>query len=178
MGRDVCCLSSCSYIKPQPHPHPLFSLQRCLSSCSYIKPQPIRHMSSDGVSCLSSCSYIKPQPHIIHTYLLQVVYHLVPTSNHNQRIMVDKTERVVYHLVPTSNHNKILLRIPGAKVVYHLVPTSNHNRSIFQCSTAVLFIILFLHQTTTVFNNEKGIECCLSSCSYIKPQRWLGCTLA
>ena len=38
-----------------------------------------------------------------------------------------------------------------------------------------LFIILFLHQTTTVHFRVRRFSCCLSSCSYIKPQRcsWL-----
>ena len=35
--------------------------------------------------------------------------------------------KVVYHLVPTSNHNKEHGVIIGIFVVYHLVPTSNHN---------------------------------------------------
>ncbi len=38
---EKCCLSSCSYIKPQLISFPAFKLNRCLSSCSYIKPQPI-----------------------------------------------------------------------------------------------------------------------------------------
>ena len=36
-----CCLSSCSYIKPQPSAMLKYSQICCLSSCSYIKPQPI-----------------------------------------------------------------------------------------------------------------------------------------
>ena len=35
-------------------------------------------------------------------------------------------------------------------VVYHLVPTSNHNRKTEISNNYKLFIILFLHQTTTV----------------------------
>ena len=34
-----------------------------------------------------------------------------------------------------------------------------------------LFIILFLHQTTTVATLALGVVGCLSSCSYIKPQQ-------
>ena len=77
-------------------------------------------------SCLSSCSYIKPQ-------LL----------------------------------NQISL---FSLVVYHLVPTSNHNLLDPLFRELELFIILFLHQTTTCgLTNPKSLRC-LSSCSYIKPQ--------
>ena len=34
-----------------------------------------------------------------------VVYHLVPTSNHNLEVDCKAIRHVVYHLVPTSNHN-------------------------------------------------------------------------
>ena len=99
-----------------------------------------------------------------------VVYHLVPTSNHN-RIQQRKGNRVVvYHLVPTSNHNCVNLASTEMRVVYHLVPTSNHN-TLFVCLfTCALFIILFLHQTTTDLRFVKSSQSCLSSCSYIKPQ--------
>ena len=98
----------------------------CLSSCSYIKPQLPRHFILLFVSCLSSCSYIKPQ-----------------LAN---------------------------LDWPFATVVYHLVPTSNHNWSSSMYKFGELFIILFLHQTTTAALVLRASISCLSSCSYIKPQ--------
>ena len=99
----------------------------CLSSCSYIKPQQSQGARASVEGCLSSCSYIKPQLHNNKTTGISVVYHLVPTSNHN-------------------------------------APTALLNRS-------MLFIILFLHQTTTFCSVFVPPFCCLSSCSYIKPQR-------
>ena len=164
----------------------------CLSSCSYIKPQLPRHFILLFVSCLSSCSYIKPQLPVNKIDGISVVYHLVPTSNHNARYRSLITNCVVYHLVPTSNHNlptlidllpllfiilflhqtttgllpctssvsclsscsyikpqlPLLCCVPQS-VVYHLVPTSNHNLEVLVFSMALLFIILFLHQTTT-----------------------------
>ena len=126
----------------------------------------------------------------------QVVYHLVPTSNHNRTIVPIFAPVVVYHLVPTSNHNALALALAMRKVVYHLVPTSNHNvgleihidRELFiilflhQTTTALpsslaavkLFIILFLHQTTTPMRPCTLYKSCLSSCSYIKPQHLRG----
>ena len=98
----------------------------CLSSCSYIKPQPSLEKYDTNIRCLSSCSYIKPQPRVSARFTYVVVYHLVPTSNHNTR-------------------------------------SSN-------LATSPLFIILFLHQTTTRIVVALLATCCLSSCSYIKPQ--------
>ena len=103
-AHDISCLSSCSYIKPQPSVHSTSSRASCLSSCSYIKPQPKPVYGERQLCCLSSCSYIKPQP------------------------------------------------LPLTLFIFWL------------------FIILFLHQTTTADQNRISIFCCLSSCSYIKPQ--------
>ena len=99
------CLSSCSYIKPQPLHYLASHGEGCLSSCSYIKPQLKIKKRGGAPRCLSSCSYIKPQPFAPSCKIHKVVYHLVPTSNHN--LCSDRTdcEVVVYHLVPTSNHN-------------------------------------------------------------------------
>ena len=100
------------------------------------------------VSCLSSCSYIKPQLNEVFGFMPIVVYHLVPTSNHNM-----KTDVTMFGIV-----------------VYHLVPTSNHNLKAIMLLTFLLFIILFLHQTTTAEYGSRRFRRCLSSCSYIKPQ--------
>ena len=99
-----------------------------------------------------------------------VVYHLVPTSNHNSRFCFSMRSSVVYHLVPTSNHNEADTHAGGRPVVYHLVPTSNHNLALVERRLLALFIILFLHQTTTMVCPILLISSCLSSCSYIKPQ--------
>ena len=143
------CLSSCSYIKPQHDHGHRHHVRGCLSSCSYIKPQPIMCDDKLQARCLSSCSYNKPQP-----------FRHLPFRG-----------TVVYHLVPTSNHNRDNTRKQHVLVVYHLVPTSNHNKQADYFVVIVLFIILFLHQTTTSFRYQCPRFCCLSSCSYIKPQR-------
>ena len=164
--------------------------------------------------CLSSCSYIKPQRCPGKPASEAVVYHLVPTSNHNQLFRPFAKASVVYHLVPTSNHNSGENPTAITDVVYHLVPTSNHNLDanlflhlmlfiilfLHQTTTmgfrrrqvSALFIILFLHQTTTLVGVGRRVALlfiilflhqttthllvalpnsrCLSSCSYIKPQ--------
>ena len=77
----------------------------CLSSCSYIKPQLLASIWDNLSGCLSSCSYIKPQLKSVSMSIFKVVYHLVPTSNHNLLTLIFPRPLVVYHLVPTSNHN-------------------------------------------------------------------------
>ena len=62
---------------------------------------------------------------------------------------------VVYHLVPTSNHNCWSTLRSTKRVVYHLVPTSNHNRARARFVLLQLFIILFLHQTTTAWSRAR-----------------------
>ena len=125
--RIIGCLSSCSYIKPQLRCGASACCGSCLSSCSYIKPQRSGPLPARPCRCLSSCSYIKPQQTYISPQIRNVVYHLVPTSNHNKRQQTVFITPVVYHLVPTSNHNMFFEFYRFTKVVYHLVPTSNHN---------------------------------------------------
>ena len=36
---------------------------------------------------------------------MSVVYLLIPTSNHNDKVVLDLNAGVVYLLIPTSNHN-------------------------------------------------------------------------
>ena len=99
-------------------------------------------------SCLSSCSYIKPQPATALRFCQVVVYHLVPTSNHNCR-----------SCAACLNQLFIILFL-------HQTTTRVHDWN----KEHRLFIILFLHQTTTRLSNRRLLYCCLSSCSYIKPQ--------
>ena len=100
-----------------------------------------------------------------------VVYHLVPTSNHNFRPFHLFPPFVVYHLVPTSNHNKGGGECMHWAVVYHLVPTSNHNYDASQ--RAILGVVYHLVPTSNhnlVVRMHLCQDSCLSSCSYIKPQ--------
>ena len=171
LGYQAGCLSSCSYIKPQQkkrimivksvvyHLVPtsnhngsvcfwqvwslfiiLFLHQTttyylgssvvlgCLSSCSYIKPQHHAPGYFNLSRCLSSCSYIKPQHESLTPQCIQSCLSSCSYIKPQQRTWCNHWYLVVYHLVPTSNHNK---------------------RSKFRLSK-LLFIILFLHQTTTI----------------------------
>ena len=80
-----------------------------------------------GFSCISFDSYIKPQ-----LFIKDSVY-----------------SQVVYLLIPTSNHNACRRRSSLMPVVYLLIPTSNHNLWMVWCYSLTLYIFWFLHQTTT-----------------------------
>ena len=98
--------------------------------------------------CISYYSYIKPQ----------------------QRIMLITHLLVVYHTIPTSNHNCVRPRQNCKIVVYHTIPTSNHNLLLMIKCFVWLYIILFLHQTTTQVQSFSNLDRCISYYSYIKPQ--------
>ena len=121
-------------------------------------------------SCISFDSYIKPQRILDSICLTNVVYLLIPTSNHNHAFAVACKVSVVYLLIPTSNHNldHDLLRLVA--VVYLLIPTSNHNCHDCNTITCTLYIFWFLHQTTTLTRQAAATDCCISFDSYIKPQ--------
>ena len=55
----------------------------CISFDSYIKPQLSAAPSALVPSCISFDSYIKPQLLDVQRQIEQVVYLLIPTSNHN-----------------------------------------------------------------------------------------------
>ena len=98
--------------------------------------------------CISYYSYIKPQP-----------------NYESARI-----KSVVYRTIPTSNHNTCILCVCARIVVYRTIPTSNHNSTIDVRINFMLYIVLFLHQTTTQNVEFYFVPCCISYYSYIKPQ--------
>ena len=65
-------------------------------------------------------------------------------------------------------------KINAKYVVYRPFPTSNHNLVGLVVRAIELYIVRFLHQTTTGKWKKKGVVGCISSVSYIKPQlrRW------
>ena len=77
---------------------------------------------------------------------------------------------VVYRTIPTSNHNVIGYETREVQVVYRTIPTSNHNLSMKVMVDLALYIVLFLHQTTTTWCNATSASGCISYYSYIKPQ--------
>ena len=101
---------------------------------------------------------------------LTVVYRTIPTSNHNVLKVESKGSMVVYRTIPTSNHNGVSPIVGGLFVVYRTIPTSNHNTADTLSSSGELYIVLFLHQTTTRQTLIMNPQSCISYYSYIKPQ--------
>ena len=132
-----------------------YRIYGCFLSCIYIKPQhevvaPIRNKR-----CFLSCIYIKPQPVKLLQRYNRVVSYLVSTSNHNLDLTDKTTLLVVSYLVSTSNHNSASPVICLRRVVSYLVSTSNHNFSLVSYLKFQLFLILYLHQTTTSFQKKR-----------------------
>ena len=152
--KSLRCISSVSYIKPQPRSTRSCSVLGCISSVSYIKPQPLGVVLPLPLSCISSVSYIKPQPLNQGTQSREVVYRPFPTSNHNATQRHAQDRAVVYRPFPTSNHNDLYYQDVLNQVVYRPFPTSNHNPDREVMSTEKLYIVRFLHQTTTTFRME------------------------
>ena len=142
-------------------------------------------------SCISYYSYIKPQLRITAVSLLMVVYRTIPTSNHNSdqcRLLASQLYIVLFlhqtttrHVVAYFLHSCIsyysyikpqLCCASGAPilVVYRTIPTSNHNCGFLANFSIMLYIVLFLHQTTTGRNWGYRGKGCISYYSYIKPQ--------
>ena len=88
----------------------------------------ISQMVQNIKGCISYYSYIKPQLLGWFPRYVEVVYRTIPTSNHNYRGDQSEDQFVVYRTIPTSNHN---------------------NAGSFT-DKGSLYIVLFLHQTTTL----------------------------
>ena len=105
-----------------------------------------------------------------HWIIRAVVYLLIPTSNHNERLVDYLKRYVVYLLIPTSNHNVGISKSEHSELfiswfLHQTTTVRNH----YLCSV-LLFISWFLHQTTTTLCKWDDYFSCLSLDSYIKPQ--------
>ena len=143
----------------------------CIFSSSYIKPQLSALATAWSCSCIFSSSYIKPQPWRHSGAPSGVVSSQVPTSNHNDELDVLLEFQVVSSQVPTSNHN---LRDDwnGSTGLYLL--KFLHQTTTFKTKAGMLdslYLLKFLHQTTTLMALCPCVIGCIFSSSYIKPQR-------
>ena len=123
------------------------------------------------ISCILFHFYIKPQPRLPLLPILHVVSYSISTSNHNILPAIPEPLYVVSYSISTSNHNIIMLSPKVTIVVSYSISTSNHNMSFrfpskvavvsysistsnhnsLQCANNIstLYLIPFLHQTTT-----------------------------
>jgi len=101
------------------------------------------------LSCISSYSYIKPQRFRSGSSRKRVVYHPIPTSNHNHIGIVGIHHElyIILFLHQTTTCMILVLSI----VVLYIILFLHQTTTLISCSTLhpLLYIILFLHQTTT-----------------------------
>ena len=100
------------------------------------------------LSCISFDSYIKPQLYAVRLWELNVVYLLIPTSNHNYCLA-----KLCHFLL---------------YIFWFLHQTTTF--SVQMSKVTPLYIFWFLHQTTTCSLHRSVWICCISFDSYIKPQ--------
>ena len=99
-----------------------------------------------------------------------VVSYSISTSNHNYRTPGVSVTFVVSYSISTSNHNPNVERFAVARVVSYSISTSNHN-CVYTCTPLLeLYLIPFLHQTTTTAPSSERSPCCILFHFYIKPQ--------
>ena len=78
---------------------------------------------------------------------------------------------VVSYSISTSNHNPWVMRHFRICVVSYSISTSNHNSYDMHILSFRLYLIPFLHQTTTLSASRFTQRCCILFHFYIKPQR-------
>ena len=100
--------------------------------------------------CILFHFYIKPQLFPLLYIMLMVVSYSISTSNHNYQSVPSLAKAVVSYSISTSNHNCIRLINHACTVVSYSISTSNHNSKIASVIGKTLYLIPFLHQTTTV----------------------------
>ena len=81
-----------------------------------------------------------------------------------------ESPKVVSYSISTSNHNVLSTSKSFLSVVSYSISTSNHNLVLIRPQTLLLYLIPFLHQTTTMFCCIYATLCCILFHFYIKPQ--------
>ena len=137
---------------------------------SYIKPQLVDPLQIQNLGCISFYSCIKPQLRMCyHVPTLRCISYYSYIKPQPIRVVI-KIFFVVYRTIPTSNHNLIVSLIISSALYIVLFL---HQTTTF-CGIGGLhrrlYIVLFLHQTTTTMVTLTSATRCISYYSYIKPQ--------
>ena len=147
-----------------------FAQEGCISYYSYIKPQQFRCRGCWRLRCISYYSYIKPQLPSAFTYLGEVVYRTIPTSNHNLRLVLVLVFLLYIVLFLHQTTTWALFSIMNWELYIVLFLHQTTTVSLSRLLTFALYIVLFLHQTTTTIRIYISWWSCISYYSYIKPQ--------
>ena len=143
------CILFHFYIKPQHTMSKSLFQFSCILFHFYIKPQLSVSVAFCSNGCILFHFYIKPQPTLVHRKELIVVSYSISTSNHNLSKCNLSRVRVVSYSISTSNHNCCIDFSCHSHVVSYSISTSNHNHFNRLFGENKLYLIPFLHQTTT-----------------------------
>ena len=106
-----------------------------------------------------------------------VKHHLMPSYYFNERFYIVYNinlimfyDLLIFIFMSYIKPQPMLRLAHRATVVYRTIPTSNHNPSESKARSFSLYIVLFLHQTTTDKPFSTRFLRCISYYSYIKPQ--------
>ena len=106
----------------------------------------------------------------IFCFAIIVVSYSISTSNHNSMLGFTNCVIVVSYSISTSNHNITHYLLHIIEVVSYSISTSNHNNKLGNPLLVSLYLIPFLHQTTTAYTSFERLSSCILFHFYIKPQ--------
>ena len=149
MFYDLLIFIFMSYIKPQLVDPLQIQNLGCISYYSCIKPQLRMCYHVPTLRCISYYSYIKPQlcRHHFQTFQSCISYYSYIKPQLNRFIEIYNI--VVYRTIPTSNHNCWLELSPFLTLYIVLFLHQTTTWDMTKPPSMVLYIVLFLHQTTT-----------------------------
>ena len=107
------------------------------------------------IYCILSSFYIKPQPALVLALASMIVSYRLSTSNHNWTWSGHRGHTIVSYRLSTSNHNCLLLLLLMQHIVSYRLSTSNHNPLLERGASYGLYLIVFLHQTTTLYRQRR-----------------------
>ena len=121
----------------------------CILFHFYIKPQLGCGLCGKEKGCILFHFYIKPQLKLQQQSQQFVVSYSISTSNHNKSVVNALLTAVVSYSISTSNHNYRKL-VEDTNRLY-LIPFLHQTTTlvIFGVLPLLLYLIPFLHQTTT-----------------------------
>ena len=143
-----CCILFHFYIKPQLNCLCQKNCYGCILFHFYIKPQPKTIIRTTKWSCILFHFYIKPQPHDARCLISLgcILFH--------------------FYIKPQLFHRSHFYCF----VVSYSISTSNHNERGGKDTDSRLYLIPFLHQTTTISRCDISRRGCILFHFYIKPQ--------
>ena len=124
----------------------------CILFHFYIKPQ--QDFNNSANLLVVSYSISTSNHNVLHAlvHVVVVVSYSISTSNHNEPDGRLTTRPVVSYSISTSNHNYTFVTLTVASVVSYSISTSNHNPVVEANARYLLYLIPFLHQTTTIIS--------------------------